>query len=578
MTLFAGIFNRQTGNSLPTGVRDEILRSISRVESDERICFGDQNCFLVHVNLGHSDRASSYDGEGRTTLLNGSLLLGESRQIDDADAEIESLHSEISNDDLSTLAKANGVFSIANYDAEKGELRLITDKLGLRPVYYFADESYVVFASSIRVFEDIDVVPKRLDVRAMTEIVGLGYALDDRTPYADVKLLRAAESITFSSTDVVSERYFSWNTIETQTDDLEQAKADLYSAFLRAVTRRLGDEDSAAAFLSGGLDSRCIVAALTEVGASVQSFNFARPETQDQLLGRLFADAIGSDHVEIQKQAGDLVPDYSELVARELRKTSNDVRPKVWSGEGGSVALGHVHLTESIVAKMRSGEIESAVNEHLEREFANVSPKMFATDIADRMNGLLAKGIAEELSKFTHSDPARNFYLHFLLLNDQHRKLANHFENIDIHRVEFELPFFDSSFIEAILRIPLDSLLRHSLYVDWLAHFPSSVSSIPWQSYPGHVPCPLPLPEGLAYQWADEYQKSERAMKKRQFVEQSRTMFRGDFPEYLLNKRNLRLAGLVHSTGLRDYGYLIGPAYTIFQFLEKCGCHYHLPF
>ena len=249
----------------------------------------------------------------------------------------------------------------------------------------------------------------------------------------------------------------------------------------------------------------------------------------------------------------------------------------VWSGEGGSVALGHVHLTEKIVELMRADDIEGAIGEHLARESAQVSPRLFPKAIASKMSHVINDGIRDELRGLNCKDPARNFYIH-LLINDQHRKLATHFENIDLHRLEFQLPFFDSSFVELIVSMPVDICLRHRLYVKWLSHFTPAVTSVPWQVYPGHEPCPVPVPAGLDYQWSDDYQIAERAARKRQVTEQAKELFGGPyFPEAVLNRRDLRLAAVVHSTGLRDYGYLIGPARTYHLYSQKCEGRYVLP-
>ena len=149
-----------------------------------------------------------------------------------------------------------------------------------------------------------------------------------------------------------------------------------------------------------------------------------------------------------------MVPDYSALMAEVWAEANSrsDLpaeRPAiVWSGEGGSVALGHVHLTEEMVNWMRVGKIDDVIEEHLRRESAQVAPKMFSSKASDILSRSINDGIREELKLFHSHDPARNFYFH-LMLNDQHRKLAGHFENIDLHRLEFQLPFFDSSFLAA---------------------------------------------------------------------------------------------------------------------------------
>ncbi len=575
MTLFAGIFCRNPGRPLPGSICDTLRAAISRHPADERVIFEDDRSFFVKVDIGaFGQPAVCKSADGSLTMIAGEALLegGSDRENDTA-----AIHDAFRRGDADILQKATGVFSATHYQPATGTVELVTDKLGLRPLYFYIDEEYLIFASALRMLEEVTEIPKRMDVRAVTQMVGLGYALGERTPYADIHMLRAAEIVTVDKDDVSRKKYWRWDKIETSTAAEDVLLSELFGRFDNAVARRIGNDKTTAAYLSGGLDSRCIVAALREQRIEVHTFNFARPNTQDQVFGRQFATEIGSIHEEIPKKAGDLVPDYSSLMsdvwsASNARSSSPAERPSiVWSGEGGSVALGHVHIAEKIVELMRSDKIDEVIDEHLSRESAQVSPRIFQTTVSGHLIGSVNEEIKKELRNFNCNDPARNFYLH-LLLNDQHRKLTGHFESIDLHRLEFQLPFFDSSFLELIVSMPIEMCLRHKLYVKWLSLFSLAVTAIPWQVYPGHQPCPVPVPDGLDYQWAANYQTAEHAARKRRVMQQASELLGSkSFPSEILNKNNLRLASWVHATGLRDYQYLIGPAHTYHTYWQKCG-------
>src|SRR5262249_31039903 len=161
-----------------------------------------------------------------------------------------------------------------------------------------------------------------------------------------------------------------------------------------------------------------------------------------------------------------------------------------------------------------------------------------------------------ELEQFRCDDPGRNFYL-FLMQNDQRRKLSNHFENIDLHRLEFQLPFFDGGFLGAVMATPLDLCLNHRLYTKWLYLFSDEVTDVPWQSYPNHEPCPLPVPKTLSYQWDEKHYARERAAQGRiQFKAALELLSAADFPAEILSKTNLRLATFLHASGWRNYEYM----------------------
>jgi hypothetical protein len=304
--------------------------------------------------------------------------------------------------------------------------------------------------------------------------------------------------------------------------------------------------------------------------------NFARPGTQDHRFGNDFAVRIGSVHESIPKEKGDNVPDYSSLMAKVLGGSNHDQwpaeRPQIaWSGESGSGLLGGVGLSESVVALMRTGKVDSAVAEYLQIGQRNLPLKLFRPEILESVRAVSNQGISEELNKLHAEDAGRNFYL-FLMHTDQRRNMMRHFENIDLHRLEFQMPFFDAGFLASIIATPLDWCLKHRFYIKWLSLLPTPVTSVPWQAYPGHEPCPLPVPAELAYQWDDSYRAEEDASQKQRVIEQASELLRAsDFPNRILNKRKLRLAAWIHSRGWRDYRYAIEAAQTYHLYAKKCG-------
>jgi asparagine synthetase B (glutamine-hydrolysing) len=404
----------------------------------------------------------------------------------------------------------------------------------------------------------------------------LGAPLADRTPYAGISLLKSAEIVQITDEGMTRQCYWRWDEIEMSHDPEPDCLARVYDRFQAATKRRNRGDQATAAYLSGGLDSRCVVAALRDQGVRTRTVNFARPGTQDYYFGNDFAEKIESIHQSIPKERGDSVPDYSTLMAAGLGRFNQDQwpaeRPRVvWSGEGGSVLLGHVHLNESIVELMRAGKVDRALEAYVEREQIDVPIKLFRPQILERVRDVVVQGIRDELNEMHAKDAGRNFYL-FLMRNDQRRKLTSHFENIDLHRLEFQLPFFDAGFLASVIATPLDWCLRHKFYLKWLSHFPSPVAAVPWQAYPGHAPCPLPIPAELAYQWDDGYQADEDSSQKQNVIAQASELLRAsDFPDQILNKRKLRLAAWIHSRGWRDYRYAIEAARTYHFYAQKCG-------
>nr|MBP9664292.1 hypothetical protein [Pyrinomonadaceae bacterium] len=417
MSIIAGAYSRKTGVPVPASVRESIKRLISRNAGDEVKVFGDSQAFFAKVDICAFDESGEYVSPDKSVSLAAGepLLVSATSTIASRQADIRRIHESFAVENYSVLTEANSTYCAINYDANKRRLSLITGKLGIRPLYYWLNDDLVIFASALRVLEGIAEVPKRMNVRAVTEIAGLGYALADRTPYADIFVLKAGEMLQVEGREVTRSIYWRWNEIGTATASEDELLDELYRRFENAVSRRLRSDTSTIAYLSGGLDSRCVVASLCAKNAHVHTFNFARPDTQDQILGRLYAERANVIHTETPKAAGDQRPDYSTLMTSAWASSANHEkcppeRPHLaWSGEGGSVDLGHVHLSRKIVSLMRDGDISGAIQEFIQTESIHVSPKLLNADAFKELESVIPLGIREELDDARSADPARSF-------------------------------------------------------------------------------------------------------------------------------------------------------------------------
>ena len=569
MTLIAGIFNRQ-GHALADTVCRELAQSVSRYPDDVIETIRKPDAFFAKLNIGAFNSKGLIEGGDAISLLTGEPLL--ERASTDRDDDFRILHEDLLERNFDRLKDASGAFTIAQYRSQIPLLTFISDKCALRPLYFWISDEFVVFASALRIIEACSLVPKQMDLRGVTEIVALNTPLGDRTPYLDVHRLTPGQIVEVTRDQVQDKSYWRWDRIDVSGESEAARLEAVHEAFAHAIARRMGKEQSTSAFLSGGLDSRLIVAALGEHGARIHTVNFALTGTQDQFLGDEFARQAGTIHQSIPRETGDQVPDYSSLMAGVLKNWNRDCeRPSVvWSGEGGSTTLGFVRFTESIVEELRAGRIDSVIDWFVRDEAIQVPTRMFRPHVLDDAMENVRQGVREELCEFDAVDPAWNLYL-FLTLSDQARKLTRHFENIDLHRLEFQTPFFDPNLLQSVLASQLDWFLRHKFYHKLLPHFGTAAARVPWQSYPGHEPCPLPIPRDLTYQWNRQHMANERTVKRQNIVARALRLLReSDFPNHILDRRKLRVAAWIHSTGWRDYEYAIEAAETYSRYAAIC--------
>ena len=561
MTVWAGYYVRHPQPMSDGPTTDALSRVLSRFPGDVPRVLRADGAALVWIETGAFADSSVVTERESFTLVAGEPLLSGSH-AGDRRADITRLHEAWSRGDFFVTRESVGTFAAVHFDAARGVLSLVADKLGVRPIYYAVTEHAVYFASALRILEALPELRKVMDVRGAVETLALGYPLADRTPYRDVFTIRNGEIVTCAGPAIRRSHYWNLATIREERITLDEAAERFHSLFRQAIDRRLGGDRTSVAFLSGGLDSRCMVAELVARNVKLHTFNFANEGTKDQVLGDAFAEIVQTRHTRIPR------PDdpvrWSNTMATVWGASPHrsalpvERTGLVWSGDGGSVGLGFVGVYPSVVALLRAGKRDEAVTKYFEEHEITVPIRVFRGAIGPDLRDLVHTGVHEALEEVRcESDPGRELYA-FRMAHDQRRHLTLHFEDVDLHRLEFHLPFYDADLIAAVAATPTDFAVGHRLYHEALRFFPDTIRSVAWQTYPGHVPCPVPLPSNLIDQWGDQQKDIVRRSRRAGILgETLRVLFSGSFPRPLLDRRYLIAASCAHWLGIGDYAYAL---------------------
>src|SRR5262245_29498498 len=361
MSIITGIFVRSRNESLPVDLSQSLIRLLAARSEDTVYISERPLCVFAKVDYEIFDSPAMLVQGSSSSMLAGeprlvrqpSSSVGKQSRFQDLCSLTNGLPK-----DLSALQAAQGVFCAAYYNTDSHELHLIADKLGVRPLYYWVSEKYVIFSSVLWVLERLPVVPKQLDIRAIAELSVLGCSFGQRTPYRDIQCLRSAEMITFSSRSVQAARYWRWDQIPVSTSS-EPELLDAAHAAFGAATGSLAKQDKTVfSFLTGGMDSRCVVASLRERGITVQTFAFGSARSQEKTFAAEYARQAGTIHHEgsYDRRSGEPLP---SMLARYLENARLAEplaeRPRlIWSGNGGSVGLGSVYITSAVVDRLRA--------------------------------------------------------------------------------------------------------------------------------------------------------------------------------------------------------------------------------
>lgn len=576
MTVFAGVFALSREKSIPGGVANQLRSLISRHRDDRPVEFVGDRMALFKVDIGAYKSPAHEIAGTDVCMVAGDPLLIDEEIGSGRYASVKRIHDELRREKVDALRLATGTFCGACYTGETNRLVLFGDKLGLRQLYIWEGPDYLVFATSLRILEQLDLVVKEFDVRGVTETAAFGYPLGNRTQYKGIDAIRAGEIRTFGDVRKTSS-YWDWARIANEPCESGDSAPHAWEQFAEGVRRRVGSDRNVIAFLSGGLDSRAIVGTLKSLALDLATFNFAPTETQDQVFAAAVAEHLQIRHTEGPVNAAVVEDLYRTELTREwisglARGGPNLEHPMlIWSGDGGSVGLGHVYLTERMIDLARTSGDEKAIDEFFSHNRWGLPSRLFSRRVRESLIDLPKAGMREELAALPCNDRGKALYL-FLMLNDQRRHLQKHFENIDLNRLEFHLPFFDAALLEVVMRTPIDECVGHKFYMRWLEQCPVPLTSVPWQAYPGHVQCPLPVPDTLRLQWGNSgYYDAEtsRLAHHRELKRSWKMITSLIFPSAILSRGRLTAITLLTIAKLDNYVYAMKTASIFFRYWQS---------
>jgi asparagine synthase (glutamine-hydrolysing) len=168
-----------------------------------------------------------------------------------------------------------GMFAIALYDGRAGELKLITDRAGKKPVFYAATSEGIAFASELAPLAAHPAVGHDIDALAVDQYLSYRVVPAPHTIYSSIRKLPPASVLSFRAGAAPEIReYWRFDFTGTHHDDPDRTTDRIEELLTTAVADRLEAEVPLGAMLSGGLDSSLVVAIAERLtGRSLNTFS-----------------------------------------------------------------------------------------------------------------------------------------------------------------------------------------------------------------------------------------------------------------------------------------------------------------
>jgi asparagine synthase (glutamine-hydrolysing) len=192
---------------------------------------------------------------------------------------------------LGVLERLRGMFAFALWDAERQELHLCRDRLGIKPLYYTHDGERLSFGSELRTLLAGGAARPRLCPQAVHGYLSLGSVPQPRTILRDVSLLLPGHSMTVRvdgtrARAAAPRRYFALPPPAMAGGSQERAVASVAEILQEAVSLRLIADVPVGVLLSGGIDSTAVAALSHRAAQDLDTFTLTYGADHDQSEGR----------------------------------------------------------------------------------------------------------------------------------------------------------------------------------------------------------------------------------------------------------------------------------------------------
>lgn len=205
-----------------------------------------------------TDKSEQY-----TILMNGEIYNHEElrKSLEEVDfkghSDTETVLYYLIKNGIQAVSKLNGIFSIAFLDHARKKMFLIRDPFGVKPLYYFHNENKLIFASEIRIIQEL-IDDLEIDSQCFYNYLRLRFCPSPLTLFKDILKLEPGHLLEFdcSNNNInVLKQFYSYKPKKNYSISFEDA-LDQYDKLIRsAVKRQLMSDVPIAIMLSGGIDS-----------------------------------------------------------------------------------------------------------------------------------------------------------------------------------------------------------------------------------------------------------------------------------------------------------------------------------
>jgi hypothetical protein len=371
------------------------------------------------------------------------------------------------------LKGLDGPFAVVMWHEGLRRLTIVTDILGMQPLYFHRQPGLFAFASEVRALTSSGVCDASPDPAGWGAFLSFGHTIADRTLVADVRRVAAGSVVVYEpdSDTLSASPYWSWPSARVSVVD--DATIDkLGDRIVEEVCGCLAYHPRPVVCLSGGYDSRLILGALADIGQRPPILTLAHPDELHNLDGKLalrIARAFNlsvdyrvphpeffssSDYLDYIRTSGLASPSLYLFIAQLASCLRSEVEA-VWDGIFPGCALFPVH------------QYPGAFDAYLRHTARTDTPlwtaarRLFRPDLVMAMEEAFREALAIERAQYVDDESGVS---QFVVRNRTRHRIAPNPLQVFSNDVIPLAPGLSKSFWEVAAAIPTEMKRGHQLY------------------------------------------------------------------------------------------------------------------
>lgn len=206
---------------------------------------------------------------------------------------------------LDFVNEIEGDFAIALWDAERAQLVLARDRVGVKPLYFYSRDGRFIFASEIKAILRHPAVTPEIDEQSLYHYLTFLTTPAPRTLFRNIQKLPAGHMLVVKR-DGATEITQYWDALPNQASPAcseTEHQEEILRLLRDSIRNRMMSDVPFGVFLSGGVDSSANVALMSELMSQpvrTYTVGFADTEELNELeSARAVAKRFSTDHHEV---------------------------------------------------------------------------------------------------------------------------------------------------------------------------------------------------------------------------------------------------------------------------------------